>query len=59
MPLLFDSSDGGAWPFWVGGLPFLVNSGNERAPTRLGVYNAKAFKRIQVGSYTYMSEDWD
>ena len=28
-------------------------------PTRLGVYNAKAFKRIQVGTYTYMSEDWD
>ena len=28
-------------------------------PTSLGVYNAKAFKRIQVGTYTYMSEDWD
>ena len=28
-------------------------------PTRIGVYNAKAFKRIQVGTYDNISEDWD
>ena len=28
VPLLFDSLDGGAWPFWLSGLTCLVNSGN-------------------------------
>ena len=32
VPLLFDSLDGGAWPFWVDGLLCLVNSANERDP---------------------------
>ena len=41
------------------GYPVWLIPVTSEIPTRLGVYNAKAFKRIQVGTYTYMSEDWD
>ena len=32
---------------------------NSMYTSRIGEQNAKAFKRIQVGTYTKISEDWD